>query len=103
MTAIKSPYPKKVYENNARVYKLLANAKRLEILNIIKGREASVKELAEALKIRMPNVSQHLAILSYLRLVKSRREGKSVFYKITDPRIVESCRIFKELRESSKL
>ncbi len=103
MTAIKSPYPKEVYENNARVYKLLANAKRLEILNIIKGREASVKELAEALKIRMPNVSQHLAILSYLRLVKSRREGKSVFYKITDPRIVESCRIFKELRESSKL
>jgi ArsR family transcriptional regulator len=96
---IKSPFPKEVYELNAEIYKVLANAKRLEILNIIKDKEATVNEISRVLGTRKSNTSQHLAYLRYLRLVTTRRSGKNVFYKIVDPRIVEPCKIFKELRE----
>lgn len=77
----------------------MANPKRLEILNTIMDKEATVNELSEVLGTRKSNTSQHLAYLRYLGLVTTRRQGKNIFYKITDPGIVAPCAIFKELRE----
>ncbi len=96
---LKSPYRKDVYKKNAELYKVMANEKRLEILNTIKDKEATVNELSALLGTRKSNTSQHLAYLRYVGLVTTRRQGKNVFYKITDPKIVEPCRIFNELRE----
>lgn len=95
---LKSPYSKDVYAKNAELYKVMANAKRLEILNLVSNREASVNELSKVLGTRKSNTSQHLAYLRYVGLVTTRRQGKNVFYKITDPRIIEPCKIFNELR-----
>jgi len=103
MPLLKSPFHKSVYEQNAQVYKLLANPKRLEILNTIKTHEATVKDIADALQVRMSNVSQHLAILLHLGIVHARRNGKNVFYRIVDPRIIAPCKILKDLREIHKL
>jgi ArsR family transcriptional regulator len=100
VTTIKSPFNKEVYRKNAELYKVMANAKRLEILNYIVGKEATVNELSRMLGTRKSNTSQHLAYLRYVGLVTTRRQGKNVFYKITDPRIVEPCKIFNELRAS---
>lgn len=94
---MKSPFPKSTYARNAGIYRILANPIRLEILNILKYREASVEKLTDALKLRKANVSQHLAILRHLRLVTVRREGLRVYYRIADPRIVEPCRILRDL------
>ena len=96
---IKSPYPKEVYQKNAELYKVMANAKRLEILNTIKDKEVTVNELSKVLGTRKSNTSQHLAYLRLVGLVLTRRQGKNIFYRIADPRIVEPCKIFKELRE----
>ena len=95
---IKSPFSKEVYRKNAELYKVMANAKRLEILNCIVDKEATVNELSKMLGTRKSNTSQHLAYLRYVGLVTTRRQGKNVYYKITNPRIVEPCRIFNELR-----
>jgi ArsR family transcriptional regulator len=103
MTKLKSPYPKDVYQKNAIMYKVMANAKRLEILNIIKDKEVTVNELSEILGTRKSNTSQHLMYLRLLGLVIARRDGKNVHYRIVDPRLVEPCKIFKELREKNKL
>lgn len=103
MRNIKSPYPKEVYRKNAVMYKVMANAKRLEILNTIKDQEVTVNELSRVLGTRKSNTSQHLSYLRLLGLVTARRQGKNIFYKITDPRLVEPCRIFNELRKKGKL
>lgn len=95
---LKSPYSKKVYQKNAELYKVMANAKRLEILNTIVDREATVNELSKILGTRKSNTSQHLAYLRYVGLVTTRRQGKNVFYKISDPKIVEPFKILNELR-----
>jgi len=100
VTNLKSPFSKEVYQKNAELYKVMANPKRLEILNLIADREATVNELSKTLGIRKSNTSQHLAYLRYVGLATTRRQGKNVFYKITDKRIVEPCKIFNELRAS---
>lgn len=92
-----SPFPKEVYEKNAEIYKIMANPKRLEILNIIKDQEVGVDELSKVIGINKANTSQHLAVLRHLKIVSSKRMGKNVFYKLVDPRIVEPCRILKEI------
>lgn len=94
---------KEVYKKNAMLYKVMANAKRLEILDSIKEKEASVNELSAILGTRKSNTSQHLAYLRYLGLVTARREGKNIYYKISDPRIIEPFKIFKELRDKGKI
>jgi len=93
----KSPFPKATYERNATIYKLLANPKRLEILNLLKQKELAVEEMVKILKLPKANISQHLAILRHARLVTVRRNGLNAYYKITDPRLVEPCRILHNL------
>lgn len=94
---MKSPFPKKVYEKNAEVYKIMAHPKRLEILNLLKLQSFSVSELVEIMKVPKANISQHLALLRAIGLVKTQRNGLQVIYSIVDPRIVEPCRILKDL------
>lgn len=94
---MKSPLPRATYERNANIYKLLANSKRLEILNLIKYRELPVEKIVQALKLPKANISQHLAVLRHARLVTVRRNGLNAYYKISDSRIVEPCRILHDL------
>jgi len=94
---IKRPLPRIAYENNAEIYKILANSKRLEILNLLREQEMSVEQLIKILGIAKANVSQHLALLRHAKLVTVRRDGLNGFYNIIDPRIVEPCRILHEL------
>ncbi len=90
---------KEDFRKNAVIYKVMANAKRLEILNNVKDREINVNELSKILGTRKSNTSQHLMYLRFLGLVTARRQGKNIFYKIVDPEIVAPCKIFKDLRE----
>ena len=94
---IKKPLPRSAYEKNAETYKILANSKRLEILNLLREQEMSVEALVKELGINKANVSQHLALLRHARLVTVRRHGLNGYYKIIDPRIVEPCRILYKL------
>lgn len=96
---MKSPLPQQAYQLNAEVYKLLANPKRLEILNLLREQELSVEELIKVLRLPKVNVSQHLTILRQAQLVTVRRNGLSAYYNISDPRIVEPCRILHQMRQ----
>ena len=89
MTKIKSPFDKETYQKNAKIYKILANPKRLEILNIIKKQEAGVDDIAKIIGAKKANISQHLKVLKDYGLVKYRRVGKNILYKIINP--VISC------------
>jgi ArsR family transcriptional regulator len=97
-TRVLSPLPQDAYIKNAVIYKILAHAKRLEILNILKKGEVGVEQLLKITKLSKANLSQHLALLRHNGLVQPRREGLNIFYKIIDPRIVEPCKILHQLR-----
>lgn len=90
--------PREAYDKNANIYKILANAKRLEILNVLKLQETAVEELLKITKLPKANLSQHLALLRHSGLVQTRRNGLHIFYRIIDPRIVAPCKILHQLR-----
>ncbi|PIQ68240.1 MAG: transcriptional regulator [Candidatus Taylorbacteria bacterium CG11_big_fil_rev_8_21_14_0_20_46_11] len=94
---MKEILPKVAFIKNAQTYKLLANEKRLEILNNIKYEEKCVEDLVKILGVSKANVSQHLALLRHAGIVKTRRAGLNVFYKIVDPEIIKPCVILYNL------
>ena len=94
--------PKIAFIKNAATYKLLANEKRLEILNNIKYEEKRVEELVKILGVSKANVSQHLALLRHAGIVHTRRDGQNVYYKIVDPEIIKPCVILYNLWVSGK-
>ncbi len=59
------------------------------ILCLLTEGEKSVGQLAEAVGARDTAVSQQLAILRRERIVKPRREGQTMFYRIVDPNVAE--------------
>ncbi len=95
---MKSPLPQEAYDKNANIYKILANPKRLEVLNLLKVREMSVEEMLKITGLSKANLSQHLALLRHNGLVHTRRAGLNIIYRIVDPRIVEPCKILHTLR-----
>lgn len=97
-----------IFKLHADVCKTLSNPKRLEILYALKDGELSVGELVEKLGAAKANVSQHLALLRQARVVSTRREGVNIFYKISNPKIIQACGLMREvlieqLTEGSKL
>jgi DNA-binding transcriptional ArsR family regulator len=66
----------------AAMLRLLGNSARLRLVLRISEGEVSVADLESELKIRQPNLSQHLAELRDAGLVSSRRDGRSVHYTL---------------------
>src|SRR5215213_10812904 len=69
------------------VFRMLADATRVQVLWALVGREMSVNELAEHVDKPAPSVSQHLAKLRMARLVRTRREGTTIFYTLENDHI----------------
>lgn len=63
--------------------KVMANADRLMLLCQLSEGEKSVGELESTLQIFQPTLSQQLTVLREALLVKTRREGKNIFYSIS--------------------
>jgi ArsR family transcriptional regulator len=88
---------KKLYEIHAEICKTLGNAKRIEILTVLKDRELSVSELADILGISSANVSQHLAVMRQKGILTTRREGVNIYYKISNPKVSQACTLMREV------
>ena len=71
----------------ARLLAALANAKRLMALcHLVQG-EKSVGALAELVGLAPPALSQHLARMRDLRLVETRRDGQTIFYRLASAEV----------------
>lgn len=66
---------------------MLADATRVQVLWSLTEREMSVNELAEHVGKPAPSVSQHLAKLRMARLVRTRRDGTTIFYSLENNHI----------------
>ena len=59
------------------------------ILCLLSEGEKSVGQLAKEIDVRETAVSQHLAVLRRERIVKARREGQTMYYRIVRPDVSE--------------
>lgn len=71
----------------ADLFKLFGDSTRLRILTALSEGETGVTELAEALRMTPSAVSHQLKTLKTGKLIKSRRDGKQIFYALADDHV----------------
>ena len=71
----------------AELFKVFGDPTRIRILYLLSRSEKCVCDIASALGLTQPAVSYQLKTLKYSRLVKNRREGKTVFYSLDDDHV----------------
>ncbi len=71
----------------AELFKVFGDSTRIRILFVLFEAEVCVCDLAEALQMTQSAVSHQLKILKQAKLVKNRREGKSMFYSLADDHV----------------
>ena len=79
--------PEEVLYDLAELFKIFGDSTRIRILFVLFEAEVCVCDLAAALNMTQSAISHQLRILKQSRLVKSRREGKSVFYSLADEHV----------------
>lgn len=73
----------------ADFFKAFGDNTRLKILKILLSSDMCVCDIVYLLEMTQPAISHHLKILKNMRLIKSRREGKFVYYSLDDKHIVQ--------------
>lgn len=73
--------------NLAELFKVFGDSTRIRILYVLFEAEVCVCDLASALNMNQSAISHQLKILKQNKLVKARREGKSVFYSLADDHV----------------
>jgi ArsR family transcriptional regulator, lead/cadmium/zinc/bismuth-responsive transcriptional repressor len=102
MDAILSAMPERdQIEKLGELFKLLGDPSRLKIVHVLMHQELCVADLAALLSMNQPSVSQNLKLLRLSRLVKFRRDGKTVYYTLDDEHVGELFQIaLKHLQEN---
>src|SRR5467141_3995603 len=89
----------RLYGQFARIGKALSSPHRLEILELLAQSERTVDSLATEIGLSPANTSQHLQALRQAALVESRKDGLFVYYRLSDPTIVELCTAIRTVAE----
>ena len=76
-------------EKVSRIFKLLSDVTRLKILLTLEQGERNVTSIAEVVQMEQSAVSHQLKLLKDNRMVKARREGKTVFYRLDDQHVFD--------------
>ncbi len=95
-----SENPKRMlFEQFAAVARTLGNGHRLELLELLAQGERSVERLADLSGLAIANASQHLQNLRRAGLVTTRREGKRIFYRLSDETVVSLLGSLRKVAE----
>ena len=82
---------KKITENTlydvAELFKNFSDSTRIRILYCLIEKERNVTEISELLNINQSAISQQLRILKNSKLIKNRRDGKSIYYSLDDDHV----------------
>ena len=74
----------------------LADRTRRRILNLMRDHEICVGDFTEVLDVSQPKISRHLAYLRNAGIVSARRDGKWMYYQITDPEDPYAAQVLRD-------
>jgi len=86
-SGVRRELPIEQAELAVEVFRMLSDTTRVRLLWALIDEELAVNELADRVGKPAPSVSQHLAKLRMARLVRTRREGTQVFYRIENEHV----------------
>ena len=82
---------KECASRRAEFCKLFGNTSRILILWSLSERELPVTKIADEVGTSLPNTSQHLALLKEHNIVSARRDGQTIYYRISDIEWLNKC------------
>jgi rhodanese-related sulfurtransferase len=91
-----------VFAGLAELAKALASAHRIEIVEVLGQGERSVEGVAGRVGLSVANTSQHLRLMRQAGLLSSRRDGKHVLYRLSDPAVVDLMAALGRLGERNQ-
>ena len=86
-----------VYAYHAEMCQVFSHAKRLELIDVLRGGEMSVGDLSRRMGMALANLSQHLAMMRERRILLSRKEGNLVYYRIANPKLLQAFDMLREI------
>ncbi len=89
-----------LFEQLAVIGRAMGSAARLELLDFLAQGERTVEDLAKAAGLSVANTSKHLQQLKGAGLVEARREGKHIYYRLSDDRAIDAVNDLRVLAEA---
>ena len=86
----------------AELFKVFGDSTRIKILCILWQSELCVCDMAALLRLTQPAVSYQLKVLKQAKLVKNRRDGKTIYYSLADEHVKTIIGMAKEHLEEEK-
>ncbi len=86
-----------IYEMQAEISKTMAHPIRLAILHFLRDGEKTVNEIVQTIGASQSNVSQHLALMRQRQIVRTRKSGSTIFYRVSSPKISQACDMVREV------
>ncbi len=97
VSMLKPEFDMTIYEKQAEITKTLAHPVRLAILHLLKSGEKTVNQITETIGASQSNVSQHLALMRQREIVKTRKAGATIYYRLASQKIGQACDMMREL------
>jgi len=88
---------KEINQLHAEICGGLSDPNRIAILYALADKPVSVMELAETLEMPQPSLSRHLKILRDRGMVVTERQGASIYYSLSDKRIIKALDLLREV------
>ena len=95
------PVTQPIYQVKAEFFKTLGHPARIRVLEVLRDGECSVGELIPAVGIEPSHLSQQLGILRRANILQVRKQGATVRYSVTDPRIFDLLEVARAILTSS--
>ncbi|GLZ09560.1 transcriptional regulator [Actinomadura sp. NBRC 104412] len=86
-----------LYQLKAEFFKTLGHPARIRVLELLSERDHAVAEMLPEVGIEPAHLSQQLAVLRRAGLVVYRKEGSTVIYSLTSPRVAELLAVAREI------
>lgn len=96
-----TPMARAAHQAKANFFKTLGHPARIRVLEVLRRGEHSVSELIPLVGLTQSHLSQHLAVLRRGGIVSTRKEGTTVLYSVTDPRMFHLLETAKEILATS--
>jgi ArsR family transcriptional regulator len=90
-----------IYQVKADFFKTLGHPARIRVLEVLRDGERSVGQLIPEVGLEPSHLSQQLGVLRRANLVQARKEGATVLYSVSDPRIFQLLEVAKAILLSS--
>ena len=90
-----------IYQVKADFFKTLSHPARIRVLELLRDGERSVGELVPEVGLEASHLSQQLGVLRRANVLRTRKDGTTVLYSVTDERIFELLEVAKAIITST--